>query len=110
MCYNEQWGSVCSDDWDLTDGNVLCQQLGYPKALSVHHLAYYGIGSGPIQMDNVQCEGSEDRLDQCMFKGWGISDCSHDDDAGVACKGEYHYCQCHMLVTNFAVLIILLSF
>ena len=88
VCHNEEWGTVCDDEWDLTDGTVVCQQLGYPRALSVYHSAFYGEGTGPILMDNVQCRGDESRLDNCAFKGWAITDCTHNDDAGVACKGK----------------------
>lgn len=87
VCYNGEWGTVCDDEWDLNDAMVVCRQLGYSRALSVYHSAYYGMGTGPILMDNIQCDGSEDRLDLCEFKGWGINDCNHGDDAGLVCKG-----------------------
>ena len=88
MCHNGEWGTVCDDEWNLIDGNIVCQQLGYPTALGVFHSGYYGPGSGPVLMDNVRCNGSEKHLDECPFKGWGITDCTHNNDAGVECKGE----------------------
>ena len=40
-------------------------------------------------MDELECNGTETRLDQCTFRGWGNSDCSHSEDAGVKCeRGE----------------------
>ena len=50
--------------------------------------AYYGQGLGPIQLDNVQCTGSESRLLDCTHLA--IHDCSHSEDAGVTCSGTVH--------------------
>lgn len=38
-----------------------------------------------IWMDNVNCTGYENNIDECRFNGWGIHDCSHGEDAGVQC-------------------------
>lgn len=44
--------------------------------------------SGKIWLDNVQCSGSERSISVCKSRGWGSSDCTHDEDAGVICKDE----------------------
>ena len=80
-----EWGTVCDDGWDPDDANVVCQQLGYPAATGAFLFAAFGQGTGPIWLDEVACTGTETNLTQCGHNGFGIEDCSHFEDAGVAC-------------------------
>ncbi|XP_058272779.1 deleted in malignant brain tumors 1 protein-like [Hemibagrus wyckioides] len=90
ILHDDQWGTVCDNDWDLNDAEVVCRQLGCSKAVTAHQSAYFGQGSGPIWLDNVQCSGSESNITQCSHRGFGSHNCSHGEDAGVTCSdGTY---------------------
>ena len=80
-----QWGTVCDDGWDINDAHVVCHQLGFSRAISVHGQAFFGRGSGPIHYDDVACNRSETRLADCSHSGIGIENCAHNEDAGVVC-------------------------
>ncbi|XP_039607767.1 lysyl oxidase homolog 3B isoform X4 [Polypterus senegalus] len=86
--YNDEWGTICDDDFSLENAFVLCRHLGFVSATGWAHSAKYGKGTGKIWLDNVQCSGSEKHIGDCKSRGWGNSDCTHDEDAGVICKDE----------------------
>lgn len=67
----------------LTIYMSLCVSRGIPKAWS---WAHFGQGSGPIQLDAVQCTGNELSLDECRHSGWEQHNCDHMEDAGVSCN------------------------
>uniref|UniRef100_K7FRW9 Soluble scavenger receptor cysteine-rich domain-containing protein SSC5D n=1 Tax=Pelodiscus sinensis TaxID=13735 RepID=K7FRW9_PELSI len=81
-----QWGTVCDDDWDLTDAGVVCRQLGCGTALAAPHGAHFGRGSDPIWLDDVQCTGAEVALSKCRARLWGDGNCQHGEDAGAVCS------------------------
>ncbi|XP_035687115.1 fibropellin-1-like [Branchiostoma floridae] len=83
--WNEPWGTVCDDSWDLHDAEVVCRQLGYSGAWEAPKHAYFGMGSGRIYLDEVMCNGDEQYLSDCPHNGWETHDCGHHEDAGVVC-------------------------
>ncbi|XP_037652666.1 lysyl oxidase homolog 3B isoform X2 [Sebastes umbrosus] len=88
LFYKGEWGTICDDDFSITNANVLCRQMGFVEATGWTHSAKYGKGQGKIWLDNVMCSGGEKSIELCKSRGWGNSDCTHDEDAGVVCKDE----------------------
>ena len=84
--HNDKWGTVCDDGWDLNDAQVVCSELDLGNAVDARHSAYYGQGSGPIWLDDLSCDGTEQTIGNCTHNGWGNHNCDHSEDAGVKCS------------------------
>lgn len=68
---------------------MACRQMRLPQpAIAIISIAKFGQAKPqqPIWMSNVRCNGTEQHLDQCQHSGWGIHECDHDFDIGVACN------------------------
>ncbi|KAK1790412.1 hypothetical protein P4O66_014313, partial [Electrophorus voltai] len=83
--YNATWGSICDDQWDIRDAEVVCRQLGCGKALRADGSAAFGDGKGMIWLNRVECRGDEIHLWDCSYSLKNHTDCSHKEDAGVTC-------------------------
>ncbi len=48
----------------------------------------FGVGSGPITLDNVVCAGTEDNLLSCSHNQIFQHNCNHSEDVAVVCDGK----------------------
>jgi len=90
---NGRWGSFCDWGWGLTQGHVLCRELGYRRAL------YTTIGGlfeqktgGPIWVEEAVCTGNESSIFDCdLTYIWDYTtmfSCDHAHSAGVICESN----------------------
>ncbi len=94
VCFNGQWGTVCHDSWDRADAQTVCGILGYNDTAIQTTFSFFGDGAnieGPVFLDEVQCNGNETSILDCLSVAPGDHDCSHFIDAGVICSGRLCY-------------------
>ena len=88
MFYNETWGTVCDDHWDLTDAKVVCRQLGFEGALVAAMSSAFG--GKKVWLSNVRCAGNETSIAECDHSKWGKGYCRSRKNAGVVCiRGNF---------------------
>ena len=106
VCVGQTWGTVCDDGFYYSDARVVCRQLGYDvdkpgtcklnKTTELYAIwstdtyqynAIYGQGSRTIWLDDLRCNGNEQRLLDCTALPIGSHNCGHSEDVGVMCSG-----------------------
>jgi len=71
--YNDTWGTVCGDNWDLKDAKVVCCQLGFKGALAA--VVSFAFENKKMWLSNVRCVGNETSIAECGHSGWGKGKC-----------------------------------
>ena len=73
-----------------------CLTISYKLTLSIYFIdaigysnAYFGEGTGTIELDDVNCYGTESTLLDCTHRAIGTSNCGHYEDAGVKCQSTF---------------------
>ncbi|RUS84574.1 hypothetical protein EGW08_007669, partial [Elysia chlorotica] len=63
--YNNRWGSICDDGWDMNDAHTVCNQLGYYAAASAPRGSKFGIGRKRMFLYSLGCTGKESSVQEC---------------------------------------------
>ncbi|XP_028429718.1 scavenger receptor cysteine-rich type 1 protein M130-like [Perca flavescens] len=79
----QSWSSVCEDDFDLQDAEVVCRELGC-GAPSVLQGALYGDMEASVWTKEFQCRGHESALLDCDSSDRNT--CSSGKAAGLTCS------------------------
>ena len=87
MYCESSWGTVCDDSWGFEDASVICKMLGYGTP-SIIITENFGDGEGDINMDQVQCIGTEESIFDCDHNGCKSHNCDHNEDVGIVCNGK----------------------
>jgi len=76
---------VCDDEWDDTDANVVCKELGFTSGGKATVESHFGKVDLETQsgFDQVDCWGDESSLVNCLHDS--DHDCYDDEGAGVVC-------------------------
>merc|ERR1711942_7541 len=95
--HNEEWGTICDDDFDNNAATVICKALGYKSGTTQGNIVHsgggdthqFGKGTGKIWINGMTCTGEETIVNQCEIT-WNIGntsdDCDHEEDADVVCS------------------------
>ncbi|XP_039640908.1 scavenger receptor cysteine-rich type 1 protein M130-like isoform X2 [Perca fluviatilis] len=81
----QRWSSVCEDDFDQQDAEVVCRELGCGVP-SVLQGALYGEVEAPTRTKEFQCGGNESVLLDCMSSGSDRNTCSSGKAVGLTCS------------------------
>ena len=91
---DNEWGTVCDDDFTSTSAKAACYTLGLNGGTFTTREAAIGdvqeavtdTDTKKIWMDNVKCASSTDNFMACPHNGWGVlRSCRHWEDVFLIC-------------------------
>ena len=86
--YNNSWGTMCNEQRDKREADVVCRMMGYDgySTVVVKSVDSYQQHYDAAWMTNLQCTGNESTLFSCNHDGWRLGKCVNGENAIVACK------------------------
>ncbi|KAL5022249.1 hypothetical protein ScPMuIL_001404 [Solemya velum] len=88
--FHGKYGTICGNKFDKAAARVVCRMLGFDPdgGVEVHNSTTFGQGNEEIWLDGIVCDGSEQRIEDCKHRRWGVDHCEHHQDVGVVCLGS----------------------
>ena len=80
------WARVPVGLWDNGTATVVCRQLGCGVPEKIH--AAPANGSGPIELQELRCVGTEELLAQCNATRMAAEPSKNPEELAIACSGE----------------------
>lgn len=84
---DQSWSSVCVNDFDQQDAEVVCKELGC-GALSVLQGAPYAEDKPPVWSREFYCGGDESVLLDCISTSSAVKTCSTGEVVHLTCSGR----------------------
>lgn len=94
ITYGGITGRVCETGIDQNVAHVMCKMIATREGLDPNFMTgvvvpgasrQYGVGAGPIILDDITCAGNEDVLDQCRIYSTTTT-FQHCEQAGIICR------------------------
>ena len=82
----KQWKGICDDGWGTEEAEVACKQLGLSGGTAETNIIRIGLPPLLFLLDDVECDGTETALFECEHAGFGVSNCTSWEYAGVTCE------------------------
>lgn len=83
--HSSRWMPICSHGFGRNEAQVACQQMGYTAGW-MRNSRDRSRNSRSLWMTNVQCRGTETRLDACRHNNFGARQCPGLKPAAVTCE------------------------
>ncbi|XP_046565328.1 uncharacterized protein LOC124274041 [Haliotis rubra] len=83
--HSSRWMPICSHGFGRNEAQVACEQMGYTAGW-MRNSRDRSRNSRSLWMTNVQCRGTEIRLDACRHNNFGARQCPGLKPAAVTCE------------------------
>lgn len=85
--HDGKWGIVGDQKWQLNNEKVICKSIGCGTSIRSKDILLKKVRS-TTWMNEVECNGNEEYLWDCMFPGWNRSSNTKDTVKKITCSGK----------------------